>query len=142
MKEIIVHLDKQNYSQYHIIASINKELILVLIDTGACSSHISLDLAQEIFESNDISYETLDGEIVNNNKVTQIELILSKELKVLLEIPIDTRKKQESKKILLGIDFLEQFDYRITSTELILNNIRIPRINLYYKEIEKAIRNV
>nr|WPF45147.1 hypothetical protein [Hibiscus soymovirus] len=142
MKTINVKLNRQNYSQYHIIASLNKELIIILIDTGACNSHISLDLAQEIYESDEISYESYEGETVVNNKVTHIELILSKELKISLEIPIDHRRHQENKKVLLGIDFLEQFNYQITSTELILDNIRIPRINLYYKDIEAQLKHV
>lgn len=137
-----VSLDFPNYSQYHIIVSINKMFIAALIDTGACSSHVSLDLANEIFEIEETSYVTYKGEEVKMNKGTKLEIIFSKNLMVNIDIPIDNKLKGETKDLLLGIDFLDQFDYQITKENLILDGIKIPRVNMYYKEIQEALERL
>lgn len=143
MKRIKIQPDEVNYSQYHVIGSINNELIVILIDTGACSSHISPDIVIEMYEApSEVKYIKYDYEHVTNTMYTEIDIIFSKELTVQMPIMVDNRKIPEKRNVLLGIDFLEQFNYRITNSNLYLNNYEIPRINLFYKDIQEKINNV
>lgn len=135
-----IELNKQNYNQYHIIGSVNRKLAVILIDTGSCTSHIGIDLADEIYESENIEYTSYKGEEVVMNKVTKVEFIFSQRLVVQVELPVDLRKTQsEENSVLLGIDFLENFEFEITSNEIKLNGISIPRIKLYYKDIQEFL---
>lgn len=143
MKTYQLKLDTQKYSQYHVIAYVNRQLCVILIDTGACSSHVSRHFAHEIFEiEHEVVYTTFQGETVINNKATTIEMVFSKDLIINLDIMIDNRQNTDTEKILLGIDFLENFEYKITRKELILDGIAIPRIDMYYKDIESFIKHV
>jgi hypothetical protein len=91
-------------------------------------------LINEVYELNQgFTITDFLGKQKEFNKLTEVELIISNELIITTEILVDFHRKD--KEILLGIDFLEQFDsFEIRNNELklVLDNkeIKVPRIRL------------
>ena len=133
-----MHIDltlTANTYQYHVIGILNKRIVAILIDTGASWSHVSkeyCDNIQTLLKPRTI--QRFDG----------TEKLLSQFSNVLFNIPgMETFQMkiiidEEPNKVLLGIDFLENFKYHITSDFLMLNGIRIDR----YKLSEEILRTL
>ena len=125
---------RYNDNQYHIVGKVDNQLVIILIDTGSCMSFISSSLINEVYELNQgFTITDFLGKQKEFNKLTEVELIISNELIITTEILVDFHRKD--KEILLGIDFLEQFDsFEIRNNELKLvlddKEIKVPRIRL------------
>jgi hypothetical protein len=142
MKTIDITLPR-NISQYHIVAMVNRKLTTVLIDTGACMSHISADLAVNHERlTRPVIYKTFGETTIVNHYRSKVELILHKDLVIKMDLPIDSREHLR-KEALLGMDFLKQFNFVLTEKNMVLyiENLvfEINRIDMHYKHIQKYL---
>ena len=135
---IISLLNSKVTFQYHIIGMINEKIVPILIDTGAAWSHVS----KEICENFEILSEPrtvlkFDSSLKIMSQSTIIRLKLRKLEEFQLKILID----EQPNKFLFGIDFLEQFEYSITSEYLLLDGSEQPRHKIHEETIKSFLKN-
>lgn len=126
----------QNYYQYHIIGIINKRIVPILIDTGASWSHVSKEYCDNFHSLPEKRViQTFDNSEKELSQYSNILLQISGMKEISMSIIID----EEPNKVLLGIDFLENFRYLISSDYLLLSGIRIERYKLSEETIKSLI---
>lgn len=135
--------------QYYIVGIVSQSMHLILIDTGAATSHIDhklLTTSDNITEIKELIIEGIKGPAHVGNKEAILPICLSanfkKKVKILVVESLNTSFL--SCEVLLGMDFLDSFtDYNISKDYLILyedeQEYKIPRIKLTGTEIRKAL---